>query len=56
MREQLLDRMIRIYGFENPHVIAFGFMIESDMTDTELEKIVENHENNPDFDDDGEEK
>ena len=48
MREQLLDRMIRIYGFEHEVVIEFARMCESDnFTDKDLEVIVEAHEANP---------
>ena len=48
MREQLLDRMIRIYGFEHEIVIEFARMCESDnFTDRDLEIIVETHEANP---------
>lgn len=48
MREQLLDRMIRIYGFEHEVVIEFARMCESDnLTDKDLEVIVEAHEANP---------
>ena len=48
MREQLLDRMIRIYGFEHEVVIEFARMCESDnFTDRDLEVIVEAHEANP---------
>ena len=47
MREQLLDRMIRIYGFEHEVVIEFARMCESDnFTDKDLEVIVEAHEAN----------
>ena len=48
MREKLLDRMIRIYGFEHEVVIEFARMCESDnFTDIDLEVIVEAHEANP---------
>ena len=48
MREQLLDRMIRIYGFEHEVIIEFARICESDnFTDRELEVIVEAHEANP---------
>lgn len=48
MREQLLDRMIRIYGFEHEVVIEFARMCESDnFTDKDLEVIVEAHEASP---------
>lgn len=45
MKEQLLDRMIRIYGFEHEAVIAFAKLIENDtFTDKMLETIVKAHE------------
>lgn len=48
MRERLIDRMIRIYGFEHEVVIEFAFMCEKDyFTDRDLEVIVERHEANP---------
>lgn len=47
-REELLTRMIRIYGFEHEVVIEFARMCESDnFTDGDLEVIVETHEANP---------
>lgn len=56
MREQLIDRMIRIYGFEHDVVIEFARMCEKDcFTDRDLEVIVECHEANPvGFDDEDE--
>ena len=50
MREQLIDRMIRIYGFEHPIVIQFIELCER-MTDTEynnkaLMTLVKAHEEN----------
>lgn len=48
MKEQLLDRMIRIYGFEHEAVIAFAELIEKDIfTDEILETIVKAHEEHP---------
>lgn len=45
MKEQLLDRMIRIYGFEHEAVIAFAKLVENDtFTDEMLEVIVKAHE------------
>lgn len=44
MREELLTRMIRIYGFENPAVIQFAKKMEGTATDEELTTIVEKHE------------
>lgn len=48
MRENLIDRMIRIYGFEHPIVIQFAELCER-MADTEynnkaLITLVEVHE------------
>jgi len=48
MREQLLDRMIRLYGFEHEAVIAFAELVENDtFTDEMLNAIVEAHEAHP---------
>lgn len=48
MREKLLDRMIRIYGFEHDAVIEFAELIENDtFTDEMLEIIVKTHEEHP---------
>ena len=48
MREELLDRMIRIYGFEHEAVIAFAELVKSDIfTDEMLEVIVKAHEEYP---------
>ena len=57
MREQLLDRMIRIYGFEHEIVIEFARMCEewlsTENNDKALETLVKCHEENPVvFDDD----
>ena len=57
MREQLLDRMIRIYGFEHEIVIEFARMCEellpTENNDKALETLVKCHEENPvGFDDD----
>lgn len=47
-REQLLDRMIRIYGFEHKVVVAFAEACESTfLTDRALEVVVESHEETP---------
>ena len=47
-KEELLDRMIRIYGFEHEIVIVFAELIESDVcTDEMLEAIVKAHEEHP---------
>lgn len=59
MREQLIDRMIRIYGFENPIVIEFCRLCENwedtNEKDRFLEAIVKSHEEFPQFDIEGEE-
>jgi len=48
MREQLLSRMIRIYGFENEITIEFARLCENDLiADFVLCTIVECHEKNP---------
>lgn len=55
MREQLLDRMIRLYGFEHEAVIAFAELIENDIfTDEILETIVKAHEAHPVIEEDEE--
>lgn len=53
MREKLIDRMIHIYGFENPIVIEFCKVCE-EWEDTEemnrlLEFIVMSHEEYPEL-------
>ena len=51
MREQLMDRMIRIYGFEHEIVIAFRGMCETcpntEAYDMMLRVLVEWHEEFP---------
>ena len=51
MREQLLDRMIKIYGFEHEIVIEFARMCEewlpTENNDKALETLVKCHEENP---------
>ena len=48
MRENLMDRMIRIYGYENPIVIEFCRLCEeweeNDWNDKVLTILVEAHE------------
>lgn len=57
MREQLLNRMIRIYGFEHEVVIAFAELIESNtFTDEMLETIVKAHEAHPIVEDEKDEQ
>ena len=51
MREKLIDRMVHIYGFENPIVIEFCKLCEAweDIEDRDhlLEVIVKSHEEFP---------
>lgn len=56
LRENLLDRIIRIYGFEHEITIWFATMCEQYPQDgktanKELEEIVEYHEQNPQLED-----
>lgn len=44
MREQLLDRMIRLYGFEHPIVIDFAKAMERGISTESLRVMVECHE------------
>lgn len=46
-REELLTRMIRIYGFEHEEVLRFGHLMESNISDESLEVLVECHEQYP---------
>lgn len=59
MREQLMDRMIRIYGFEHEIVIAFCTMCEdypqTEAYDNTLRVLVESHEEFPVLDEEEEE-
>lgn len=56
MRDKLVERMIRIYGFENPIVIEFCRMCErGEIIEDLLELIVELHEKCPQLDDEEEE-
>lgn len=44
-KEKLIDRMIRIYGFENPIVIDFCKLCEeNNLAEKVLELIVQAHE------------
>lgn len=59
MREKLIDRMIHIYGFENPIIIEFCRLCEK-WEDTEemnhhLEMIVKSHEKYSNFNNEEEE-
>ena len=51
MRENLIDRMVKIYGFEHPIVIRFAKLCESmednAIYDTILRLAVESHEEFP---------
>lgn len=53
MRENLIDRMIRIYGFEHPIVIQFAELCEcmahTEANDKALMTLVKAHEENPVF-------
>lgn len=55
-REKLLDRMIHLYGLENPIVIEFCRYCEnwgnSEWNDTALRLLVEAHEADPVFEED----
>ena len=59
MRKNLIDRMIRIYGFEHPIVIRFTkqceCMEDTAIYDTILRLAVEAHEKYPNLDTDEEE-
>lgn len=59
MREQLIDRMIRIYGFENPIVIGFCKLCEvwddTNENDKLLEEIVKLYEKYPNYNNEEEE-
>ena len=47
-RKQLIDRMIRVYGFEHPLVLDFCKLCASDwMSDKALETTVKCHEEYP---------
>lgn len=52
-RENLIDRMIKIYGFENELVLDFTLLCEkwedSKWNDKVLTILVESHEANPCF-------
>ena len=55
-RENLIDRMIRLYGFENPMVVQFAEMCEKYPNnadyDNGLQLLVEAHEEYPIFEED----
>lgn len=47
-REDLLTRMIRIYGMESPIIIDFAALLENtDIPDELLEAVVVSHEDRP---------
>jgi hypothetical protein len=52
-RESLIDRMIRLYGFEDKKVIDFAKMCETwpetDRWNKSLAVLVKSHEDNPIF-------
>ena len=54
MRENLIDRMVKIYGFEHPIVIRFTKscerMEDNAIYDTILRLAVESHEKYPNLD------
>ena len=47
MREELLSRMIRLYGFEHQVVIQFAELMERPISDEVLETLVKCHEEHP---------
>lgn len=50
IRENLIDEMIRIYGFENPITIEFAEMCENPKWDIKtLKTILESHKLYPQF-------
>ena len=55
-REHLIDRMIALYGLENPMVIQFAQMCEdyhaTEWNNTILRLLVEAHEADPYFEED----
>lgn len=44
MREEYLNRMIHLYGFEHPAVIHFAELMERGVSDETLKTLVESHE------------
>ena len=55
-KEELLNRMIRIYGFEHEAVIEFASLMETNVSDKTLETIVKFHEAFPLIDDEDEDE
>lgn len=55
MREELLTRMIRLYGFEHEAVIQFAeLMARPQISDETLETVVKCHEEHPLWEDEDE--
>jgi hypothetical protein len=53
MRENLIDRMIALYGFESPIVIEFARLCENWIgPNSQLEMLVEAHEACPVYEED----
>ena len=56
-REEMLTRMIRLYGFEHEAVIQFGWlMARPQISDETLETIVKCHEEHPLWEDEDEDE
>ena len=55
-REEMLTRMIRLYGFEREAVIEFASLMETNVSDKTLETIVKFHEAFPLIDDEDEDE
>lgn len=51
-RDEMLTRMIRLYGFEHEAVIEFASLMETNISDKTLETIVKCHEAFPLIDED----
>lgn len=57
MREELLTRMIKLYGFEHEAVIQFAqLMARPQISDEILETVVKCHEEHPLWEDEEEEE
>lgn len=48
-KEELLTRMIHIYGFEHPQTIRFAELMETNIPVKALETLVKCHEEEPLF-------
>ena len=56
-REEMLTRMIRLYGFEHEAVIQFGWlMARPQISDKTLETVVKCHEEHPLWEDEDEDE